>query len=185
MGVSAPYASVAEYRAFSGEPDDPTRSGTIEAALLTASEMVATFCGRDLSPATVTETYEGLGTPTIFVARPPITSVASVIYESATISVVPDTIGITRADGQIFARGRRVEVTYTAGYPTMPRDVVLATCITAKAVLSAPIVNPNLMSESVAGVTSFSVDIYGAGALPRAARSLLNDYVVRYGTTLR
>lgn len=188
MAVFSAYATLAEFRAWTGEPADAARDAQITMALDMASEMVAQFCNRDLSRGSATEIYRGTGSPEIFLRRTPVVLVSSVVDEGGAVEVEADLISIRRKGGsgfslggqQVFAAGRMVEVTYTAGYSPMPRDVVLATCIAAKGVLSAAVIDPNLSGESIAGVTSFSVDQPGAGALPRAAQSLLSGYILRY-----
>lgn len=183
--VFSPYATAADFRLFYGEAEDTDRTPLIEAAIAVASEMIARECNYDLSRGSATERYWGMGANALFLKRTPIVSVASVITENGPVEVDADSISITTKNGSVFAYQKSVEVTYTAGYQPIPRDVVLATCIAAKAVINASVVDPNLTGESVAGVTNFAVDQFGAGALPRAARTLINDYVARYAATLR
>jgi hypothetical protein len=86
-----------------------------------------------------------------------------------------------------------IEVKYVAGYPTdstpdpdsttwlagkgIPTSIYEALLLTAAAIHTAQAGDPNLQSESTAGVFSSSFYPTGIGAIPPAARSYLQAYI--------
>lgn len=145
-----------------------------------ASTAVENYCNRPLASATVTEDYTGTGTALLFLRRTPVTAVLQVILAGLPVECSFDSISIRRADGGIFAHGSRVTVTYTGGWDPVPGDIKMATRYTLQAMRNAQAMDPNLMGDSLGGAFSGGYSEAGPGAVPRAARNLLNNYVARY-----
>lgn len=155
-------------------------SGWLSLAVAAAGRAVEAHCGRIFEAATRTETYDGTGSNSLPLRVWPITSIVSV-----TISDVAQTVADFYIDGRVmrwrkglfpYADGN-VVVTYVAG--SLPDDVVLATIMTAQAMINAAAVDPNTLGESMAGYSaSFAPE--GAGSVPRGAQSLLTPHRSRF-----
>jgi hypothetical protein len=94
-------------------------------AVESASELIERACDRTFASTEYTETLDGDGTDVLFPRQYPISSVASlVINEEAVADYEALEQSIYRKVG--FPRGRRnIEVTYTAGYATIPSTLKL------------------------------------------------------------
>jgi hypothetical protein len=88
-------------------------------------------------------------------------------------------------NGYTFPRGKKnLTVTFTSGYAltatngiqTMPNSIVQATLYTTSAFFTALGKEMNATSESYSGVLSQGFFPTGAGAIPPAAKMLLNPY---------
>jgi hypothetical protein len=157
--------------------EDQRILGLIEAA----SVAVEGYCGHALTSGTVTETLIGWGGPVLFVTRPPVTSITSVVLldGGTTVPCEIDRGHIRRTDRSIFVSGERYSATYVGGFTTVPADVQLATKMTIQAMRNAQVMDPNLTGENLGGVWGGGFDSGGPGSVPRNARSLLEDYVLR------
>jgi len=175
------YITLAEAKSWLNVTD--TSEDTVLLALIeAATSAVEGVADRTFTSATITESYTGMGSKFLFLHRTPITAVTSVsLADSGTTATVDFTkVNIRRTDGGIFPYGEKVVVTYTGGYTTIPQDVKMATKITLQAMRNAQAIDPNLGGEALGGVFYGSFDMYGPGAVPRAARTLLNEYTKRY-----
>ncbi len=164
---------------------DASEDAQILAYIEAASTAISKLCNREFSSGTVTEVLKGSGTNEIFVNRPTVTAVTSVVdeYGNAVTSLSFDSVSIKRTDGIYFSYNRPYTVTYTGGYTSVPADVQLATKMTVQAIRNAMAMDPNLMGESLGGAWSGNFDMQGPGGVPRNARSLLSYYTMNYTTT--
>lgn len=95
--------------------------------ITTASEWLERFCGRSFHEAERTETYDGTGTTELYLTNWPVDSidtlsVSEIEHDGEDYKLYPDIGKVYLSSG--FGTGRRtVEVTYTAGYATIPGDL--------------------------------------------------------------
>jgi hypothetical protein len=141
-------------------------------AIAEASGLVARHLGFDPARDTRTETLYGNGTKYLCPRHTPITAVTSAAIAGIPVTMAFDPEMVWRTDGLAIPHGEGVDLTYTAGLVVLPDDLVLATKITMQAVFTAPALNPNMTSEN-SPAFSGGQRPGGAGALPDAARSIL------------
>ncbi len=116
----------------------------IKRIIIGVSEHCEAYCGRSFKSATYTdEIYDGTGTDVLVLKDHPVTAVAKVIAWRDGPELVQGTDYEFDADGLIvliglvttgtlsqagkFPRGRRgVTISYTAGYATLPGDLLLS-----------------------------------------------------------
>ena len=124
-------------KAWLGLSGDVTASDDLLSALITAaSGFVTQYLGRDLTPTTYTEVYDGRGGRTMLLRQSPITAVQSVAFEGTTHTThgdpVAGTPGFWFTDRRLSLIGDRfpehglVVVTYAAGYASLPPSLVQA-----------------------------------------------------------
>ena len=176
---AAPYVTLAEMKAWLGE-GGTENDAAIEDAIAKASRAVESHCGRDFAPAQRTEQVFGSGSQYLFMKHTPITAVASCTIRGQAIPIDFNILAVRRADGGMFGIHDNPVVTYTAGEATIPADVVLATKLTAQAIYGAPAMDQNLAGESTVGFGSSSYMPEGPGAVPRAAKDLLEKVMRRF-----
>lgn len=145
-----------------------------------ASDAVIEYLGYNPQSSTETEFYNGTGTDSIAVNRVPITEVDEVKVSGLVVPYERIIFGravIYRTDGVPFMRGRKnVEVTYTAGYQSLPGGIVQGVLLTVAAMYNSRTIDPNITGESVVGVYSAGFWPTGPGTIPPAARDLLSSY---------
>ncbi len=153
-----------------------------------ASAMVENYCGRIFAYQDHAVDYlDGTGTPRIWVLRPPIIAIASVVYNGTTLTedtdfVADDCMGrLTRGNGRLdpdrtglaWRSGtRNVVVTYNGGFEEIPPPVRWATALVAQDMVNAgsgPFLSERLGDYSYTQATSES-------DLPAAAMALLSPY---------
>ena len=125
------YDAVAAWLGTKSTADD----GVIARLITSQSRRVEAWCGRTFGLGTYIERVDGTGGPGLSLAQFPIVGVASVVclasgqLPSAGEVLDPgdylsDETGITRTDGGVFCAGcGNIQVTYTAGFATIPEDV--------------------------------------------------------------
>jgi len=127
-------AKVKEYLGITGTADD-----TLLTDLLTRLQEAAdSYLDRKIEQASYTEQYDGDGTDRLLTRQWPIISVTSVyddvdrVFGSDALIAAADYVvykdrGIIQLDGLTFASGiQNVKVIYSAGYGTVPTDLVQA-----------------------------------------------------------
>lgn len=111
------------------EPD-----ASITARLESASAIIESYCNRIFASETVTGEIHDGGSKSIFLRRPPITSVTTVVENGVTLAAADYAIyaqegRLLRLSGgwpyQWYWKPRGVVVTYVGGYVTIPFDVRL------------------------------------------------------------
>lgn len=168
----------------------PLLSGRADLAELVtvASNQVENYCGRTFAYGTGLVDYlDGTHTPRIWVLRPPIVTLTSVVYNGTTLVENTDFLvnydvgRITRGDGRWdpdlmplswWVGTRNVVVSYAGGYSTIPHPVQMATALAAQHIAlatSAPFKSERLDNYSY---TRADVD----ADLPPAAMALLSAY---------
>ncbi|WP_372395294.1 head-tail connector protein (plasmid) [Azospirillum sp. HJ39] len=159
------------------EITDTSQDGLLARLITTASTAIQNSLNRpSLAPTVYDGVFDGTGGATIVPKNYPVTDVASVTVDGASVlldRVVWDAISISLKAGT-FPRGRgNVRITYTAGQP-IPADVEQACLLTVQALFTSLDLDPNLSSESGTGYSSSFRET--AGAIPPAARVLLSQY---------
>ncbi len=172
------YATLSEVKRWLDIQTDD-KDALLTALMEASTQAIEAYTNRPIERKTATEGYYGSNSPLLFVRRSPIVAVQSVTILGQPIPFTFDTIAIRRTGG-FFGTEDYVTVGYTAGFSPVPGDAKLAYQMTVSAMFNAQAMDPNLTGESLGGTFSGGFDQYGAGAVPRAARSLLNNYMARY-----
>jgi hypothetical protein len=124
-------------KAWLGLSSDVTTSDDLLSALITAaSGFVVQYLGRDLTPTTYTEVYDGRGGRMMLLRQAPITGVQAVSFAGKTLTTQGDPVvgtpGFWFTDRRLsligghFPERGLVVVTYTAGYENLPPSLVQA-----------------------------------------------------------
>lgn len=116
---------------FAAGSDDEARATLL---LESATGDIDTEAGQRIEESTTTTEVVGAGTAVLVLPRWPVSSVTSVTVESETLTADEDYrvrggTGLLIREGDVWARGEPVEVTFTAGYSSAPhalRGVCLA-----------------------------------------------------------
>lgn len=150
--------------------------GYLPLVLAASREAIDDFCDRSFDLRSCTETLNGHGGGTLTLKRYPVIELHSVDVEGKSRSldefIVLDERQL-RWKAYRFPLGKgNVVVSYTAGFVSPPRAVRMAQVLTAKAMLNAAPLDPNVLAEAGAG---YSAQFHGggAGSVPPAAQSLL------------
>lgn len=176
--MSSPVAP-ADLRAYLGA-DLPDEDDMLQRLLDAAWTAMETWCNRSFASGTYAEMRDGANTDRIMLGQFPVTAVSSVTVDGAPLAAWSATQPVGYAFdeqsllyiGGRFARGRRnVVVTYTAGYASMPADLVQAN-IEAAALKYRQKDNVGWSSKSLAG-ESISLVVTD---FPSSVRSLLVNY---------
>jgi hypothetical protein len=153
-------------------------------ALITqVSAFVESTLQRTILTATHVETYRGTGGPRFQLRNWPVQSVASIAWAGETITTQADIVGSTAGvctDGRaVILIGSRtpyaqpVQVTYTAGYDTVPADLSLAvTELVGEAYSSRTHIGETSHSSSGATTVAFSRE-----AMHKAVLARLSNYI--------
>lgn len=186
--------TLAQAKTWLGIDDsDDSMDETLSRAISAASLAVANYCGTDFTSAARNEVRDGDGRSILYTKFWPITAISSVQIDGITI---PASSGISQVGrafdetrivlrGYVFTPGMmNVVLAYTAGYATIPAQVIQAALYATSAIYNAQSVDPNVTSESVPGVYSASYAQGmasgaagpAAGTLPMNARSLLEPF---------
>jgi hypothetical protein len=121
----------------------PAADPVVDRLVDAASEVIRSYCNRDIDSKAYPETRNGNGGTALMLSQYPVTAVASVTVDGVTIPARPtvtssgwvlDTLtdygpGIVRLDGYSFSKGvQNVVVNYTAGYASdsIPADIIQA-----------------------------------------------------------
>ena len=164
-----------------------------------ASDAVGSLIERDLSLLTgIVDNLDANGTNYVLLTRWPVQSVSSVTLNAQPVQPAAYGVPGWRLDavntrklnfpgmGQLTRGVMNVAVVYSAGYdltqptgaPTgLPGALFQALRLTAGAIFNSQAADPNLASESTAGVFSGSFYPTGVGAVPPGARTLLLPYM--------
>jgi hypothetical protein len=167
---------------------DTSQDANLTPLITAATQACVSFISRDLVLVTTTETYDGTGSTILPLNVFPVISVSAVSMDGCPIlpagfNQAGYTVGkfSLLAKSMCWSKGvQNITVSYTAGYPSVPTDAVQACLLTASAMFNSMASDPNLQSESTAGVFSGTFWAGGAGAVPPAARSLLSTYRQAY-----
>jgi len=169
-------------------------SGSTEDTLLDSicdrtNALIKSYIGRNLVSQTYTEYYDGNGTPRLILRNYPVITLTSINidtnreWESVTaVDITEDVLlenssGIIRLwnNGGIFYTGRaNVKVVYSAGYATMPYDLVDAAILIAAHSYKRHYQDQRigLQSETIGDRTM----TYSNEAIPAKARLILDKY---------
>jgi len=134
--VAAPndLTTLANALTWLGCPSDDA-SGTLQRVITAVSTAIQNTIGRNIKTASYNEIFDGRGRSRIMVSNWPITAVASVtLGELMQVSVPPRSSaspGYTFSDKFVYVDSpyfydpgkRNVQITYTAGYTTVPFDI--------------------------------------------------------------
>jgi hypothetical protein len=173
-----------------------TDDDMIDAWLLEASDAIAAYCGRQLLPETVSETFrlapgELAYRPNVMpltLARWPVTTLTSVVEEGVTLAstdyeVDKNTGCLWRLSDGYRARWYSVNivVAYIAGYAdsTAPRSSLATACLSVlKHRWAARSRDPMVKSQDIPGVlrTDYWVGSVGDGPFPAEVMALLDPY---------
>lgn len=171
--------------AWAGFASLPTaeRTALIEAA----SGAVEDFCRQSFEAVEATERYDGSGTTRVWLKRRPVAAVASVVVNGEPLTSFdfnPQTGELFLGDGRAhvyfaprFPVGRQnVEVTYTAGWPTIPAPVKRAAIMALRHLYDSTSKTGVMSSEKI-GDYSYTLGSGESSSLTRKVQSLLAPYV--------
>lgn len=173
-----------------------TDDDMIDAWLLEASDAIAAYCGRQLLPETISETFrlapgELAYRPDVMpltLARWPVTTLTSVVEEGVTLAstdyeIDKNTGCLWRLSDGYRARWYAVNivVAYIAGYAdsTAPRSSLATACLSVlKHRWAARSRDPMVKSQDIPGVlrTDYWVGSVGGGPFPAEVVALLDPY---------
>jgi hypothetical protein len=159
---------------------DSAQDTQITDLITKASAAVEDYLDRPATSQASTELYDGLGGRRLFTSRWPITAVSSILIDGQAVAsgtFVFQGRMIQLRSGTFTLGELNVEVTYTAGWTTLPDEVRTATLMTLQAMLFGTAADPNLVSESAGGVFGGSFISTGPGSIPPAARSYLDSHL--------
>ena len=166
---------------------DTSSDALISRLISSSSRSICNYLNRnDLHSQSYSEAYSGTGTSRLCPVNYPITAVASVAIDGMSVSAASsftaagyrfsDTVIILNG-GQKFTRGiENVEIVYTAGYATIPEDIVQACVMMIATQYQSQGAGYAVSSESVPGVYSASYS-NTVGSVPDSVKSLLRNYV--------
>jgi hypothetical protein len=121
--------------------------------LITAeSQMIEKLLQRPVLAETRTDFVQGYGSATVMPPATPIQAIEKVLIDGAEIKVCFDYLTIWRADGRHWPRRARIQITYTAGYESVPFDLEQA-CIELVALHYAEREHVGHQSKSLGGET--------------------------------
>lgn len=171
---------------FGNTPDD-----TATQYIAQATAAVVGYCGQELEEGSgIVETHQANRDDTyLIVDRFPVTAVASVVEDGVTLTYPDDyrwygAGHIRRVSGDYNWRWSdlvdAIVVTYTAGYATIPDDVVLATATIAGALFRY---GAAFAEHGVKGIESVSLD--GSDAITYAKRTASSDPSFEVGAGIK
>lgn len=134
-------ATLAQVKDYLGNTADPVDDALLTRLTLAASELIERSCQRVFGQTTYTETRNGTGGRFMVLNNRPVTAVSSLTINGITI---PQSTSFT-TDGwviespwKVTLRGytyrfdegvQNVQITYTAGFATVPADLSQACCL--------------------------------------------------------
>lgn len=139
------------------------------------SAAVEAYIGRKLKAADYVERYNGNGKNRIVLNQYPVLSVSSVKINGRMANDwdFDNWLLIRHA---CFAQGiRNIEVSYRAGYETLPADIQEAILIIATQRMNE-IENKGVQSKTLAGETIAFSTFSDSGGMPPSAFAILNEY---------
>lgn len=149
--------------------------------ITSVSAFIKSYIARDVTSRTYTEKYNGAGGSVLLLREYPITAITSLTVNdsvvpfaatSASYGYVFDDVAIY-LHGALFSTGtQNIVVTYTAGYTTVPPELVQA-CVELVALRYRERGRIGEVSKSVQGETIS----YLQKSMPAAVQVVLNDYM--------
>ncbi|MDR2561955.1 MAG: phage head-tail connector protein [Holophagales bacterium] len=140
--------------------------------LITSESMaIERYLGRPVLPETRTDTITGYGTITIVAPASPIQSIEKVLVDGAEVQTNHDRMAVWRADNRPWPQKARIQLTYTAGYDSIPSDIEQA-CIELVALRFKERDRIGQTSANVAGETVS----YITRAMPLSTETRLAPY---------
>lgn len=149
-----------------------------------ANAFVLSYIGRDIEAKDYVEKYNGTGSVGITLDNDPIISIAAVAVDgrSVPVSTGHDVPGYFFVDsqlvlrGSVFTRGKRnVDVSYRAGFDTVPADIMQAANYVAAQMYKRR--DRIGVSSKTIGQETIS---YDAADLDTKSRGILNQYKKRW-----
>lgn len=175
--------------AYSGRAD-------IARLISAASALVELHCGRTFAQAALDERYDGTGTETLLVDRPPIVSVTAISEDGTALdnsqglewNAEVGGRAIHRGQGredprdaEVWEKGRRnIRVQYTGGYSAVPDAVKQATVLLVRHLADSASFSPLLRREQI-GDYSYELSALAVerDQLPAVVMALLEPYRLR------
>jgi Phage gp6-like head-tail connector protein len=146
-----------------------TADAKLSAIITACSAWIASWLNRDILQAPYTETMNGTGSRQIQLSNYPVTALSQVLVDGIDLTNYATSDGrrvVTLPYGSSFTRGlSNVQITYTAGYATVPADLEHTACrMVAWGYTESSRIQQN--SKSMGGeVVSFSTAMAPAWAL--------------------
>jgi hypothetical protein len=137
------FATVAELAAYLARDIDNADASAL-LALSLASDTVRAYIGQDITSVEDDEiTLDGSGTTLLLLPQQPVTAVSSVVEDDEELTFDEDYYwsawgGLTRISRPWVRTPRRIVVTYSHGYATVPGPVKAATLALAGRLIDSP-----------------------------------------------
>jgi len=164
-------AAVKAYLGLSVTTDDALIGSLVTAV----SAWMVSYMSRNISAATYVETKDGSGGKNMTFGAYPITALGSMTVDGVVVNsqyLRFKQAMITRTDGYVFPIGSEVEVTFTAGYATIPADIAQA-CVEIVAWRYKERERIGQSSKSAGGAETVS---YQTKDVPASAKTVLDQY---------
>ncbi len=179
-----PLTTLADVSTYIGA-SDTTQDVVITALISNASAFIERFCNRTFAVTAYTETRNGNNRPRMMLNNSPITAVTSLSIDAVTIpaSTGPTVPGYTFDEHSIYLRSggaynvfsrdvQNVQVSYSAGFSTVPSDVEQA-CIELIAFKLAKRSRLDKKSETLGTQQTISFD---TSDMPASVKTALLPY---------
>lgn len=160
-----------------------------------ALEIIEKWLCRTFSLDVYTDTYNGDGTRSLFLRTYPVVEIQEIaitacnttdIYAPETGQVIPDGFTVDFSSGEVqiscgvgnaFTKGfQNIEITYLAGYTSLPQAIVEATIQLAAWLYSMSQKDPTLKSEGFPDGYSYSLNNSIELGIPPIVKQLLSGY---------
>lgn len=161
-------------RFLNKDETETTHDAVLQDLITAASAAVETYTARKFTQDSYTELYDGTGLPHLVLRQAPVASVTSVKLDGQELPAddyaVYGQTGVLRRKTGYWPEGvQNIEVSYTAGYASVPPDVEQAAILLVAAWYKTDISDfSNLLSEA-GGVIR-------PEAMPSRVRALLEPY---------
>jgi len=172
-----------EYMSIPVDKIDPAKDELLEAFLNRVSARIETYCGRTFASAEYTEYRDGRGLPYIYTNQYPITTVSGIwddydwswadatLISSTFYRVSNDGNSINFHDYTLTEGVENIKIIYTAGYSTLPLDLVQV-CLEEVVIAWKAKSNPGLISITM---EDGSIQRNSTNFLP-SSMAVLNKY---------
>jgi hypothetical protein len=150
-----------------------------------ASQYIRSYCNRDFNSTSYSEIYEGMGRDRLFLGNFPIVSVTSIAWLGQTALTAANQVDPTQfADGfyftkreviltqRVFPSKTPIAISYTAGYATIPNDIVQA----CTEIAGEAFKRRNRIGESTQTLSGQQVVSFIKSAMNETVASMLAQY---------
>jgi hypothetical protein len=186
MSYGGDLTTVANVQQYAGNDNQITASGsaaTIQALITRVSTEFYSYTGRNILSGTYVETYNGTGSQNLVLNQYPVLSVSGISINGHSVNQTNNgngyITGWNNDNQQIFVNNgickgfQNVQVTYTAGYSTVPGDIEQSV-IDYVLILLAKAGRIGVVSKAIEGMSDRYIgDLEG---VPKSVKEVWNSY---------